>query len=89
MQFKGHQMYRIDDHWVFDMTTFIGYKVETAGINNDTVTSYSKAFVVSRSDDTSAYTFDKMVKVPIKILRKTVNIINNYRKEALLDNEGR
>ena len=40
--FDGHQMYKIGNDWVFNLTEFIGYKVKVDK-NNGTVLSYKKA----------------------------------------------
>lgn len=83
MDFEGHQLNTIDKCWVFDLTTFIGYHVTFDKDNK--VKEYTKAFVVIRNSENGNYSFDKKINVPIKILRKTVDIISRYRKEALLD----
>ena len=83
MIFDGHQLIKIDNNWVFDMTTFIGYMVSVDETGR--VDEYSKAFIAIRDKKTGDYSFDKLMKVPVKILRKTVNIIQKYREEALLE----
>lgn len=84
MEFEGHELYKIDKNWLFDLTTFIGYHVRLDDTGN--VTNYSKAFIASYKDDTKSYSFDKYMDIPTRIMRKAVNIIQNYRKEALLEN---
>ena len=73
--FAGHEFIKIiTDTWVFDLTEFIGYKVE---LNNDnTVKSYEKAFQVVEGDN--GYEIDKFIKVPTKILKETLNQIKKY-----------
>lgn len=87
MEFEGHQLNTIDKCWVFDLTTFIGYHVTLDAHNN--VRSYTKAFIAIRDNSTGSYSFDKLMNVPVKTLRKTIDIIQNYRKEALLEDAGR
>lgn len=83
MDFEGHQLNTIDKCWVFDLTTFIGYHIILD--ENNKVKEYTKAFVAIRNNDNDSYSFDKKMIVPVKVLRKTVDIIKRYRKEALLD----
>lgn len=82
LDFKGHKLIKIDDVWVFDLTTFIGYKVK---LKDNKVKDYTKAFIAIRDEVTGTYSFDKIIRVPIKTLRKTVDIIQKYRKEAFLE----
>lgn len=84
MEFEGHQLHTIDKCWVFDLTTFIGYYIR---FEENQVNSYQKAFMVKRDAVTGSYVFEKTMKVPVKVMRKTVNIVQNYRKEALLEDE--
>jgi hypothetical protein len=81
LKFEGHELCKIDDAWVFDLTTFIGYKTV---VDNGVVTDYTKAFIVIRNKDTGEYFFDKLINVPVKIQKIAVKIIERYRKEALL-----
>ena len=81
--FEGHELYKIEKDWLFDLTTFMGYHVD---ISENNVTGYQKAFIAIRDPDTGTYSFDKKMKVPIKVLRKAVSVIQRYRKEALLEN---
>ena len=83
MVFDGHQLVKIDSEWIFDMTTFIGYKVSIDEAGQ--VDEYSKAFIAIRDKKTGDYSFDKLMDIPVRILRKTVNIIQKYREEALLE----
>lgn len=82
MAFEGHEFKKLEDNWVFDMTTFTGYKVK---LNGDKVVKYTKAYIAkfnSESDEVEFFTF---IPVSIAVLRKTINVIHKYRKEALLD----
>lgn len=84
MEFDGHQLHKIEKNWLFDLTTFIGYLVELEG---DKVVGYKKAFIAIKDSKSDTYSFDKIIDTPIRILRKVVNIIQKYRREALLENE--
>ena len=84
MNFDGHQLVKLDNKWTFDLTTFIGYKVSIDGETGQVI-DYTKAFVAVRDKQTGDYSFDKLMRVPVKILRQTVNIIQKYREEALLE----
>ena len=86
MEFKGHQFYLINKTWVFDLTTFIGYKVTLQG---NRVENKTKAFIVYRDKSSGVYDFSDIIEVPIQVKRKVIEIIKRYRKEALLDNAGR
>lgn len=82
--FTGHQLYKIDNDWVFNLTEFKGYKVK---IDKSTgkVVGYQLAYILEGS--TGFYSFHKEIEVPLSILRKTVEIVDNYTKEALLTDE--
>lgn len=84
MEFEGHDLYKIDTNWLFDLTTFIGYHVDLD--KSGRVVNYTKAFIASYKNETQSYSFDKYIDIPTRIMRKAVNIIQNYRKEALLEN---
>ena len=82
-EFKGHQFVKINRAWVFDKTTFICYKVT---IKNSEIASYTKAFSVGRDKD-GDFRFDRIIEhIPVRVMRKVVSIITEYRKEALLGN---
>lgn len=88
MSFEGHQLYKIDDKWLFDLTTFIGYEIDRKNnkqpFDYNNIKSMKKMFVVSYNIDSDTYEFDKYEHTPVCIMRKVTNIINAYRKEALL-----
>lgn len=82
--FQGHEFVKINKFWVFDKTTFIGYKVT---IKNGEISSYTEAFSVSRDKDTGDYEFTRLMEgIPLKVMRDTLSIIKAYRKEAFLGN---
>lgn len=86
MEFEGHALYKIGKSWVFDLTTFIGYHVSVD--DSDKVESYQKAFMVIYNNSIGSYSFDKYTTVPTRVLRRVVDVIQKYRKEALLE-DGR
>lgn len=84
VEFDGHQLYKIENNWLFDLTTFIGYHVKLDE-SKQNVIGYTKAFIAIKSDDSDTYSFDKIIDIPIRILRKVTCIIQQYRREALLE----
>lgn len=84
MGFEGHELYKIEENWVFDLTTFIGYHVEF-DTKTDRIKCYTKAFIATYNNEMQAYGFEKYMAIPTRILRKAVNIIQTYRKQALLE----
>ncbi len=80
--FDGHKMYKIGNDWVFNLTEFIGYKLKVDK-NDGTVISYTKAFKLTKTPD--GYSYDKYMSVPVGVLRKAIKIVENYQKEAFLD----
>lgn len=83
--FDGHVMYKICDNWIFNLTEFIGYKIKTK--QNGQVESYTKAYKLNKEETNEYYYYDKYISVPVGVLRKSMDIVENYNKEALL-NEG-
>lgn len=83
LEFDGHQLLKIEENWLFDLTTFIGYYVD---LDDKRVVGYKKAFIAVKDTNSNTYSFDKIINVPIRILRKVVNVIQKYRREALLEN---
>lgn len=80
--YDGHHLIKIcGDTWVFDITEFLGYKVKLEK-DNKTVKSFELAFSVI--EDGKQLVFEKHLKVPAKILKRTVDIINQYEQEAFL-----
>ena len=76
--FKGHQFIKIcNDNWVFDLTEYIGYKVKLDEDGN--VESYKQAYQVIQVEN--ELTFEKFTRVPLKIFKETVNVINEYNEE--------
>lgn len=74
--FKGHNFIKIiNGNWVFDMTEFVGYKVD---IDNKTKKfNYTKAFTASLTEENNVE-FKKFLGIPIKVLKETNRVINKY-----------
>lgn len=76
--FKGHEFVKLlNDNWVFDITEFKGYKVKTI---DGEVSEHTLAFIAHVED--GEVTFDKRVKVPVKVLKEVKHII-----KAIINNE--
>lgn len=82
MVFDGHRLYKIGNHWVFDLTEFVGYKVKW---KDDEIESFSKAFTVTKSSDNKTYEFSKIETIPVGIMKKAKKIIEEYLKEAMIN----
>lgn len=80
--YEGHQFIKVcNDNWVFDITEFIGYKVQLSR-DKKTVKGYKKAFTAIDMD--KQIIFEKHMGVPAKVLKETVDVIEKYEKEAFL-----
>ena len=79
--FDGHKLYKIGNSWCFDLTEFVGYKVEQT---NGVVKSFEKAFIVKKDTKENTFKFDKKIATPLGVMRKSTVIIDNYLKEALV-----
>ena len=60
--FYGHKMYKLGKNWVFDLSTFNGYKVEFKG---DRIDKVYLAFSLS-GDDYNNIRVIKYIKAPFK-----------------------
>lgn len=81
--YYGHHFIKVcGDTWVFDITEFLGYKVV---LNKDkqTVKEFKLAFTATSYN--KQIVFEKHIGVPAKILKETVNIIENYEREAFVN----
>lgn len=79
--FEGHIIYKIGNDWIFDLTEFIGYRVY---VNEGEVENFTKAFTVTKSAD-GDYLFEKIIEIPVGVMRKTTKIIENYIREAMIN----
>jgi len=84
MNLDGHQLYIISNDWLFDLTTFTGYR--TTKNSEGKLSSITKAYSVSKQDSSNNFTFCKDIKdIPMGVLRKTLNIINTHYKNTFID----
>lgn len=81
MDFNGHQLFKIDRNWLFDLTTFVGYRVS---LNGNKVTDFSKAFTVGLDDRSNSFRFNRVASTPVRVMRKVIDLIQRYLKEAYL-----
>jgi len=80
--YEGHHFIKLcDGEWVFDITEFLGYKV-VLDKDKKTVKDYKLAFTVVNYN--KQIQFEKHIRVPAKVLKSTVEVIEQYEKEALL-----
>lgn len=84
MMFTGHHLVKIcNGDWVFDMTEFKGYKVKLD--TDGSVKDYKLAFDADMYAD--KIEFNKYMKVPVKVIRESSDVIWNYNKEACIEDE--
>lgn len=82
MNFDGHDICKINSNWIFDLTTFTGYKIHT---KNGIISKAEKAFKIRDDNQKIKFKFTYYLdRVPIGVLRKSTKVIENYYKEALL-----
>lgn len=87
MNFQGHEVYKINRNWIFDLTTYTCYKVK---LKNDTVSNCDKAFrlVVCKDKETNKYKKIEYIKyiesIPVRVIRKAKEIVRKYLEEALI-----
>lgn len=78
--FQGHQFVKLlNENWVFDLTEYIGYKVNVN--EQKEVTSYKQAFQASYMGE--EIVFEKFTRVPIKILKEAANVIRAYEEDEI------
>lgn len=84
MTFDGHEMIKITESWLLDLTTFICYKVKTN--KEGKLIDATKAFKVTDELKNSEFKYQYFIdRVPVGILRKTEKTIQKYYKEALVN----
>lgn len=79
MNLEGHELYVINSHWLFDLTTFTGYR--TYKNRNGDLTKIIKAFKVryKSGDDCK---FSKYIEdIPLGVLKKSKNVIKAHFKK--------
>lgn len=89
MDFKGHDMYKIGDAWVFDLTLCTGYLVNiNKEDGKDAIVSYTPGFNIKYKIEANKQGCDVEylgIEVPFGVVRKACNIVNIYYREAGLD----
>lgn len=83
MNFDGHQIYKIGNDWVFDITEYIGYRVLKDDCGQ--VTSYDKAFYLEKSNNGKKTKFIQCLDVPVGVMRKAAKIVDIYCREAFIN----
>lgn len=78
--FDGHKLHRLGKNWFFDLTTFIGYKVEFG--EDGRVVGYSDTYKVVEED--VGLNVLKYDKVPLGIIRKSYGVIEDFRRRAYI-----
>lgn len=82
MEFSGHDLYKINKNWLFDLTTFVCYKVWNKG---GKIIKAVKCFKVIDKNRDANFEYVKYTDdVPMAIYRKSSIIIKDYYKEALI-----
>lgn len=74
--FKGHDLIKLlNNNWLFDLTSFVGYYVteDNYGRLNGRL-----AFIARYDKDRDKIIFDKLVKVPVKVLKEAEIQICSY-----------
>jgi len=79
--FEGHRLHRLGRNWFFDLTTFIGYKVELGA--DGRVVGYSDTFRIVEERGLGLNVL-KYEKVPLGIIRKSYGVIEDFRRRAYL-----
>lgn len=84
---EGHELFVINDHWLFDLTTFTGYM--TSKNKDGKLVSIRKAYKIIEVSNKD-YTYDvyktniEVNKIPIGVIRKTYRIIEDHYKTSLV-----
>lgn len=82
MDFSGHLCYVICDGWLFDVTTFIGYKIKQ---EDEKITDAIKAFkIIDKNGDLNLKYTRYIDNIPLAVFRKSREVIKKYYKEALI-----
>lgn len=86
MSFDGHDLYIINNNWSFDLTTFTGYR--TWKNRKGQITAIKEAFKIIDRDRDGKFNYNRLIEpIPMGILRKSEDIINNYYSKALVNIE--
>jgi len=76
--FRGHEFVKLlNDNWVLDLTEYKGYNVKQDKNSNEL--KYKLAFYVT-TDEKNNITFDKLTRIPVKVLKEARNVVENNLK---------
>lgn len=83
LNLDGHDLFIINSHWLFDLTTFIGYRTwkNKEGKLTDIKEAYRIIDNSSESNREYIYT-TSLDNIPVGVIRKTYKIIDNYYSSA-------
>ncbi|MBR1455201.1 MAG: hypothetical protein IJ593_11275 [Lachnospiraceae bacterium] len=78
MNFDGHELYKINNNWLFDLTTLTCYRVY---FKNNKIYKAEVIFTVEESDNFINYKINKNVSsIPIGVMRKALNLVKLRHK---------
>lgn len=78
--FMGHRLVKVGNgDWIFDITTFKGYKVKKK--SNDDIDNFESVFRVETNSQNEVI-FTRFEYVPIKVMRETKEIIQERFKDT-------
>lgn len=81
-QFNGESLYKIGTGWVFDINTYVGYKVVRKNNKADgDVQRFDKAFSLFKEAD--SWRVEYTQKVPMGTIRKAVQLMEKQDKGLL------
>ena len=84
MNLKGHELYVINSHWLFDLTTYTGYR--TSKNRKGELNSIVKAYKVKYNQETKECKFTKFItEIPLGTLRKSRNIIKHHLESVKME----
>ena len=84
MELSEHELYIISKTWLFDLTTFTGYQVETD--KDGKPVRGIKAFRIEDTNRDCNFKNTRFISnIPLGVIRKAQNVIRNYYKEALIN----
>lgn len=78
MNFDGHQMIKINRNWIFDCTTYIGYKV-TTNKKASKLLSYEKAFSILVDKSNKLHYHKYIESIPAGVIRKTNLVVEAHQ----------
>ena len=82
MNFEGHDLYTINNNWVFDMTTFTCYRTYRDKKGN--LTKVIKAIDVEINKDDETRFIRYVDRVPLGVMRKITKLIDSYMRDTFI-----